>query len=214
MSKEKETKTKEQEEKKQDPVATEEIPQEEQNAEAQTEETPTEASEKQEKPELTPEEKVVQLQDTVIRMKADFDNFRKRLQKEKENSIQYANEGILESLIPIFDNFELGLQAAEQTSDVKSLVMGMSMVKEQLKRFLDDSGLKQIEASSGEFDPHIHEAVGHEESADIPEGQIISQRRKGYKLKDRLIRPASVVVAKAPQKEEAEKASEAEQKSA
>ncbi|MEM9445266.1 MAG: nucleotide exchange factor GrpE [Verrucomicrobiota bacterium] len=170
--------------------------------------------EKRVTPELSPEEKIAQLQDTVVRMRADFDNFRKRLQKEKEDSIRYANEGLLESLIPIFDNFELGLQAAEQATDVKSLVMGMSMVKEQLKRFLDDSGLTQIDARSGEFDPHVHEAVSHEESSDVPEGQIITQRRKGYKLKDRLIRPASVVVAKAPSEKEAEETSNTEQTNA
>ena len=181
------------------------------------EESQTETSNSEQVPEkeLTPEEKIAQLQDTVIRMRADFDNFRKRLQKEKEESIRYANEGLLESLIPIFDNFELGLQAAEQTTDVKSLVMGMSMVKEQLKRFLDDSGLQQIDAGTGEFDPHIHEAVAHEESSEVPEGQIITQRRKGYKLKDRLIRPASVVVAKAPEEAtEPQENSQAEQTNA
>ncbi|MEM9399738.1 MAG: nucleotide exchange factor GrpE [Verrucomicrobiota bacterium] len=145
---------------------------------------------------LPPEELVIQLNEQMLRMRADFDNFRRRLQKEKEDSIKFANEGLIESLIPIFDNFELGLLAAEQGGDAKSLLMGMNMVKEQLKRFLSDYGLEAIEAHSGEFDPHLHEAVAHESSEEVAEGHIIEQRRKGFKLKDRLVRPATVVVAK------------------
>lgn len=159
---------------------------------------PSQAKPETEKQEVkSPEAVIAELNEKVLRMQADFDNFRKRILKEREESLRYANEGLLEQLLPILDNFELGLQAAETATDAAAIAQGMSMVKEQLRRFLEDFGVQEITAGSGEFDPHIHEAVSQEASEEIPEGHIICQRRKGYKLKDRLLRAACVVVAKA-----------------
>jgi len=142
---------------------------------------------------------LAEARERMIRMQADFDNFRKRLAREKEDSIRYANEALLESLLPVIDNFELGLQAAAQASDAKTIAQGMAMVQAQLHRFLAECGVEEIKTEGAAFDPHLHEAIAQEPSEDRPEGAILSQRRKGYKLRDRLLRPAAVVVAAAPE---------------
>jgi molecular chaperone GrpE len=146
----------------------------------------------------TPEMQVTQLQEKLLRVQADFDNYRKRITKEKEDSIRYSNENLLMELLPVVDNFELGLVAAETATDPKSIAMGMQMVKSQLKRFLEDCGVQEINAIGSMFDPHLHEAVSQEVSSSVPDGSILSQSRKGYKLRDRLLRPAVVVVAHVP----------------
>lgn len=143
-------------------------------------------------------QQLAEAREKMIRMQADFDNFRKRLAREKEDSIRYANEGLLESLLPVVDNFELGLAAAETATDARTIAQGMQMVRAQLQRFLGECGVEEINAVGVAFDPHVHEAIAQEPSADKPEGTILSQRRKGYKLRDRLLRPAAVVVAQAP----------------
>lgn len=142
---------------------------------------------------------LAEARERMLRMQADFDNFRKRLQRERDDSVRYANESLIESLLPVVDNFELGLQAAETASDAKTIALGMQMVKAQLQRFLSEAGVEEINAAGAAFDPHLHEAIAQELSADKPEGTILSQRRKGYKLRDRLLRPAAVVVAAAPE---------------
>jgi molecular chaperone GrpE len=134
-------------------------------------------------------------EDQILRLKADFDNFRKRIQKEKEDSVKYAHSSLLEDLLPVIDNFELGLKAVETTTDVKVLLQGLNMVKTQLDRFLDEAGVKAIETEGKIFDPKIHEAVEQQVHEDLEEGLVVGLRRKGYMLKDRLLRPASVVVS-------------------
>lgn len=143
--------------------------------------------------------KAVELQDRLLRMSADWDNSRKRMQKEKEEALKYAAEGLLEELLPVIDNFELGLQSAQSAQDAKSVAYGFQMVQMQLNQFLKDNGLESIDAVGQEFDPHLHDALGHHETTEHPEGTIMSQTRKGYKLKDRLMRPAAVFVAKSPE---------------
>ncbi|NJK90605.1 MAG: nucleotide exchange factor GrpE [Blastochloris sp.] len=149
-------------------------------------------------PQPDPAQLIQQLQEKLLRLQADFDNYRKRISKEKEDAIRYANEALLEQLLPVIDNFELGLLAAETATDAKAITQGMSMVKSQISRFLEDCGVREINATGQLFDPNLHEAVSQEVHADLPEGSILSQRRKGYKLRDRLLRPAIVVVAQAP----------------
>jgi molecular chaperone GrpE len=153
-------------------------------------------------PEPTPEEQIGQLKDKIIRLQADFDNSRKRLEREKSEVIRYANESLLESLLPIIDNFNLGLQAAEQGGDAKSIAMGMEMVRNQIEQFLHDHEVREVEASIGSpFDHNLHEAVRQEASEEHPEGSIIALQRKGYQLRERLLRPAHVVVAHSADKE-------------
>jgi molecular chaperone GrpE len=133
--------------------------------------------------------------DLALRSQADFDNFRKRAAREKEEAIKYANGAILEKLLPIIDNFELGLSAARSGSDKSPILSGMEMVAKQLNDFLLQHGVEPIPTDGVRFDPNVHEAVA-QEASDVKEGHIIRQLRKGFKLRDRLLRPAAVVVSK------------------
>ncbi len=134
--------------------------------------------------------------DLALRSQADFDNFRKRAAREKEDAIKYANTSFLERLIPILDNFELGLNAARGSAEGTAIITGMDMVARQLSDFLTQCGVEPVNAEGEKFDPNLHEAVAQEASATVPEGVVIRQLRKGFKLRDRLIRPATVMVSK------------------
>ena len=136
--------------------------------------------------------------DHALRTQADFDNFRKRAAREREDAVKYANASFLEKLIPILDNFELGLNAARTTSADSPILSGMDMVARQLNDFLSGTGVEPVNGEGQKFDPNLHEAVAQEESATVPEGIVVRQHRRGYKLRDRLLRPATVVVSKGP----------------
>src|SRR5437660_413081 len=150
--------------------------------------------------EATEEDLVASLQsdldrfrDLALRTQADFENYKKRAARERDEGIKYANRSLLERLVSIVDNFELGLSAArEERSPIYS---GMNRVLKQLTDFLTETGLESIDAVGKQFDPNLHEAIGHEPSAEVPEGRVIRQTRRGYRLKDRLLRPAAVVVS-------------------
>lgn len=134
-----------------------------------------------------------------VRVTADFDNFKKRAARERTEAVRYANEAVLEKLLPIVDNFEAAIAATSASAgNVDSLKMGIQMIFSQLKSFLADAGVEEIDALGQTFDPNLHEAVSQQATEDAPEGQVVQQMRKGYKLRDRLIRPAMVVVAKKP----------------
>jgi molecular chaperone GrpE len=133
--------------------------------------------------------------DLALRSQADFENYKKRSAREKEEAIKYANSSLLERLIAIVDNFELGLEAARAEGGKSPVFSGMSMVLKQLMDFLADSGLQPIDATGQKFDPNLHEAIAHEPSDKFPEGIVVRQTRRGYKMKDRLLRPSSVVVS-------------------
>lgn len=138
----------------------------------------------------------------LLRTAADLDNFKKRATREKQDAVKYANESLLGKLIPVLDNFEMALAAATtaQAASADSLQQGVSMIQQQLKQVLAEAGLEEVNAAGQPFDPNYHEAVSQQESEEIPEGHVLQQLRKGYKLRDRLLRPATVVVAKAPSK--------------
>jgi molecular chaperone GrpE len=136
--------------------------------------------------------------DLALRSQADFENYKKRTAREKDDAIKYANSGLLERLLPIVDNFELGLAAARGEGEASPIFSGMSLVFKQLNDFLVDNGLQPIDAVGEKFDPNLHEAIAHEPSEKVPEGSIIHQTRRGYRYKDRLLRPASVVVSSGP----------------
>jgi len=139
---------------------------------------------------------IERFRDHALRTQADFDNFRKRASREKEDAIKFANASFLERLIPILDNFELGLNAARSSAADSPILAGMDMVAKQLSDFLASSGVEPVNAVGQPFDPNLHEAVAQEASATVPEGVVIQQLRKGFKLRDRLLRPATVVVSK------------------
>ena len=136
--------------------------------------------------------------DLALRSQADFENYKKRSAREKEEAIKYANSSLLERLIAIVDNFELGLEAARAEGEKSPVFSGMSMVLKQLMDFLTESGLQPIDALGQKFDPNLHEAIAHEPSAEFPEGVVVRQTRRGYRMKDRLLRPSSVVVSSGP----------------
>jgi molecular chaperone GrpE len=153
--------------------------------------------------EPTGDESLAQLQgdlerfrDLALRSQADFENFRKRAARDKEEAVKYANGAMLERLLPILDNFELGLNAARGTAESSAILAGMDMVAKQLNDFLLQHGVEPVKAEGAKFDPNLHEAVAQEASGTVPEGHVIRQLRKGFKLKDRLLRPATVVVSK------------------
>jgi molecular chaperone GrpE len=138
----------------------------------------------------------------LLRTAADLDNYKKRAAREKQEAIKYANESMLGKLIPVLDNFEMALSAASSTqgASADSLQQGVSMIQQQLRQALADAGLEEIDATGQLFDPNCHEAVSQQESTEVPEGHVLRQLRKGYKLRERLLRPATVIVAKAPLK--------------
>lgn len=133
--------------------------------------------------------------DLALRTQADFENYKKRSARERDDAIKYANSSLLERLIAIVDNFELGLSAAREESEQSPIFSGMNLVLKQLTDFLAENGLQVIDALGRKFDPNIHEAIAHEPSNEVPEGNVIRQSRRGYRLKDRLLRPAAVVVS-------------------
>jgi len=144
--------------------------------------------------------KADEYKDNWIRTAADLENFKKRAARERTEAAQFANVALLQKLLPILDNFEMAQTAAQNAGDEKlaSLQAGVAMIQQQLKTILAETGLEEIDATGKLFDPALHEAVSQQETADTPEGHVVQQIRKGYKLRDRLVRPASVVVAKKP----------------
>ena len=137
--------------------------------------------------------------DLALRSQADFENYKKRSAREKEEAIRYANSSLLERLVGIIDNFELGLAAAKDQGVDSPIYSGMVLVQKQLNDLLAENGLQPIEAEGKKFDPNLHEAIAHEPSA-FPEETVIRQTRRGYRFKDRLLRPARVVVSSGPGK--------------
>ena len=138
--------------------------------------------------------------DRLLRTSADFENFKKRAAREKIEATQYATASLLGKLLPVLDNFESAIAAAQSVPDEKTsaLQSGVAMIQTQLKSVLTETGLEEIDALGKRFDPAFHEAVSQQETEAVAEDHVAQQLRKGYKLKERLLRPATVVVAKKP----------------
>ena len=152
-----------------------------------------------EDPELDPweqlEAEAAKWREVALRTAAEMDNLRKRTSREREEAVRYANARLLEELLPVIDNFEMGMQSAAQ--DKSSMIyIGMDMVRRQLDEFLAGQGVTEI-PTNVPFDPNMHDA-GSQEEAEGEEGRILRVSRRGYMLRDRLLRPASVVVSAAP----------------
>ena len=166
----------------------------------------TEPEEEEELPPPPPEEvnelrqqaaKAEEFYDRLQRQVAEADNLRKRLAKEKQDAVRYANESLIEQLLPTMDSFEMAMSAVRNADDstIDSLKTGIEMVHAQLKRTLEEVGLVEIDATGQAFDPSQHEAVSRKKTDEADEGTELEQTRKGYRLRDRLLRAASVVVA-------------------
>lgn len=134
--------------------------------------------------------------DLAARNQADLENYRKRVAREREDDMKRTRAGLLEDLLPVLDNFELGMIEVRKGDPKSPIVIGMEMIERQLRDFMTNAGVEAVPAVGAKFDPNVHEAVSQEASADVAEGKVIRQVRKGYKLRDRLLRPAMVVVSK------------------
>ena len=143
------------------------------------------------------DDEIGQLKDRVLRLGAEMENTRKRIERERSESIQYANESIIRDILPIVDNLERALEHARKDDANQGLAEGVSNT---LKAFLDTLGrygCSAFEAVGKAFDPNYHEAVMQEVSNDYPENTVLHELQKGYTLHNRLLRPSMVVVAKA-----------------
>ncbi len=138
---------------------------------------------------------VAKWKDQAIRKAAELENYRKRMSREKLDALRYGNQRLLEELLPVLDNFDMGMQAAAK-EEGSMLYMGMDMVHKQIGEFLTSQGVTEIPAEvGGDFDPNLHEAISQETSDEIEADKIIQVIRKGYKMGDRLLRPANVIVS-------------------
>jgi molecular chaperone GrpE len=140
----------------------------------------------------------LQWKDAALRSAAELDNYRKRMAREMQEMAKFSNAGLLESLLPIIDNFDLGMQAAKQENEKSTLYVGLSMVQKQIQDFLRDQGVEELILKDSTFDPKLHDGMMQQPSDTVPEGMILYQTRKGYRLRDRLLRPASVVLSSGP----------------
>lgn len=131
----------------------------------------------------------------LLRVQADFDNFRRRARAEKEDFAKYASVKLIEQLLPIVDNFDRALSSSKETKDFDALVKGLDMTYRGLDQVLSAEGLKPIEAVGQPFNPEFHQAVMQVESEDHEEGIVVEELQKGYILKDKVIRPAMVKVS-------------------
>ncbi|MDY6861443.1 MAG: nucleotide exchange factor GrpE [Thermodesulfobacteriota bacterium] len=149
------------------------------------------------------EKKAEDQYDQLLRTKAEFQNYKKRVEKEKNGIIQYAGEKILRELIlSIIDNLERTISHTTEPQNIKAIVEGIELILNQLKKDLERFGVKQIESLGKLFDPTRHEAVARTLNAEIPENTITEEIQKGYLYNDKLLRPAKVCVSTIPQEQE------------
>jgi molecular chaperone GrpE len=154
------------------------------------------------------DEKVKELEDRLLRLAAEYDNFRKRTAKEFEALCQNANENLISKLLDTLDNFERALESAKSSNDYDSFHKGVELIYTHLRELLEKEGLKEIEAVCKPFDPNYHEAVTQCESEEHEEGVVADQMCKGYMLNDKLLRPSKVVVSKGKPKDSDKEESE------
>jgi molecular chaperone GrpE len=136
------------------------------------------------------------IHDRLLRQAAEFDNYRKRIDRERREASEYAAADLLQALLPIIDDFERALEA-EAAPGAEKYREGLEIILRELRELLRKRGVTPIEAVGTDFDPHIHQAVAYDEAPNARDGEIIGEFRRGYRLGDRLLRPAMVRVAKA-----------------
>ena len=133
--------------------------------------------------------------DRTLRLMAEFDNFRRRSAKEQLELIETANGKLLEKLSEVQDNFERAFAAENKAKDLEAFEKGMQMIFNQFSKVLTDAGLEQIDPTGKEFDPNLHEALMQQPSETIPEGHVVTVFQKGYKLKNKILMTAKVIVS-------------------
>jgi|GEM_PF-525439 len=134
--------------------------------------------------------------DKYLRLAADFDNYKKRVRKDRETLLTYGNEAIIKDILPIVDSLERALDHASNAGDFESFVEGLKMILEKLKSTLAKHGVEAVEALGSEFDPNFHEAMMRVDSEKSRDNLVVEEFEKGYLLKGRLLRPSKVAVAK------------------
>lgn len=142
--------------------------------------------------------KVEELEDRLLRAKADAQNLRRRSAVQQSAAVHYANSELIKSLLGVLDDFERSLAATETSGNLKAVVDGVRLVHQNLIQALRSQGLHAIDALHEPFDPNVHEAIMQQPSADYPAGTVVEEIAKGYRLHDRVLRPAKVVVSKEP----------------
>ena len=133
-------------------------------------------------------------EEKYLRLYAEFENYKRRIQKENQINATYKAQGVLTDILPSIDNIERALQIEGDDESLKSLQKGVQMVHESLLRALKDNGLEEILAEGKEFDPNLHQAVVQDDNPDFKSGEVTQELQKGYKLKDRVLRPSMVKV--------------------
>lgn len=134
-------------------------------------------------------------QNRYLRAQADFDNFSRRTRQEREELVKYASAKLVEALLPALDNLERAIQSSKQNADLESLSKGVEMVFRQMEQTMAQEGLEAIEAVGHSFDPELHQAVMQEDAEGIEAGIVLEELQKGYKLKDKVLRPSMVKVS-------------------
>ena len=142
------------------------------------------------------QEQIAEVNERLVRLIAEYDNFRKRSQRDKDETRLFANQNLIEKQIPILDNFEMALAAAQEADP--AIRDGVQMIYDQFLSVLKEAGVEPIDAVGVSFDPNFHEAISQQETSEAEEGTVLQQVQRGYQLNDRLVRPARVVVATAP----------------
>ena len=150
------------------------------------------------------EKEIAEYKDRLLRLAAEMENLRKRLDKEKQEHVKFANENLIKQLLPVIDNLERSIEHARQSQSVEGLIEGVEMTLKGFIEVLEQFGCKIIEAEGETFDPMYHEAIQKQESEEVPENKVICQFQKGYIMNDRLLRPAKVVVSSGKAEKKAE----------
>jgi len=154
------------------------------------------------------EAKLRDAEDRHLRDRAELENFKRRIQRERAEALRYASDGLLRDLLPVLDNLGRAIQAAKESrgdgAGVGPLIDGVEMVQRQLVDTVDRHGASRIEARGKAFDPSLHEAVAQVETDQVPPGTVVDELAPGYRLHDRLLRAAQVSVAKPPRRESRE----------
>ena len=154
--------------------------------------------EKKEEAPSTPNE-VEELRDKMMRIAADYENAKKRFNREKEEFLKFANERLIREFLPILDNLDRALTHAKQYQDSREAVLsGVEIVRKHLNEVLKSHGLERLEVLGKPFDPHLHEALGSVENVETPEETILEEIEGGYSYQGRLIRPAKVRISSKP----------------
>ena len=149
------------------------------------------------------ESSLAETRDKYLRLAADFDNYKKRMRQEQLETMQHASTDLIKRLLPVLDDLQSVLEHKPRGID-ESWVKGLELSVKKLEEALGTHGLEPIDAVGTRFDPNLHEAVGHEESEEQPEDTVVAELRRGYRVRDRVVRPALVKVARRPSAPESE----------